>query len=96
MDKITIEYAARALDQKIKRMTEHVNHNKDLVKRMKKEIKNKACEIETVGGFGVQMEYHESTSQKILKSAEEIVRVAEPNLKNYIHARKEMSKEFGI
>jgi hypothetical protein len=96
MDKIAIEYAARALDQKISRMTEYVNHNKDLAKRMEREIKNKKCEVETVGGFGVSMEYHESTSQKILKNANNIVENSEPHLKNYIHAREEIKKEFGV
>jgi hypothetical protein len=96
MDKVSIEYIARALDQKIKRMTEHVNHNKDLVKRMKKEIATKQCEVDYSNGFGISMEYSESSAQKILKKAEDIVRVAEPNLKKYIKAREDVREEFGV
>lgn len=96
MDKITIEYAARALDQKINRMSEHVNHNKSLAKRMQKEIKNKECEVDYSNGFGISMEYNESTSEKILKEANKIVENAEPHLKNYIYAREEIKKEFGV
>lgn len=92
MDEITKEYALRALNKHIERLSEHVEWQKKRIKEAEKALKTKQGITTSVGGFGVSMQYDESFSSREIKSATEKLEYSTPHLEKYIHARDNILK----
>lgn len=92
MDKITKQYALRALDHKIEKITEYITWQTNIRNTSKRELETKQDTKEVIGGFGVTTKFDESTSAKLFKESSEKIETSTTHLANYKKAREDINK----